>query len=154
MNHSQRKLTLAELCDRYSKTVQHHKERTVKRKTFIIEQIKSDWPTGKLTQIGKIKPSDCDLWLSSIARRARRFGSASHDLHISCIKELFDLAVRDRIITASPAAHLRSAKRERDLKVGDRAPDALLVSLNGRSRQSLLQAMNGKPTVLVFGSFT
>ena len=50
---------------------------------------------------------------------------------------------------------LRYARqREGDLKVGDRAPDALLVSLDGRSRQPLLQATNGKPTVLVFGSFT
>jgi hypothetical protein len=45
-------------------------------------------------------------------------------------------------------------RREGDLKVGDRAPDAFLVSLDGRSRQPLLQATNGKPTVLVFGSFT
>ena len=39
-----------------------------------------------------------------------RFGSASRNLHISCIKELFSSALRDRIIAVSPAAHLRSAK--------------------------------------------
>ncbi len=47
-----------------------------------------------------------------------------------------------------------SRKREGDLKVGDRASNALLVSLDGRSRQPLLQPTNGKLTVLVFGSFT
>jgi integrase len=46
-----------------------------------------------------------------------RFGSASRNLHISCVKELFNLAVRDRIITASPAAHLRSTKRERPIRL-------------------------------------
>jgi integrase len=112
IDRSQGKLTLAELCDRYLKTVQHQKGKTVQRKTFIVERIKADWPTGKLTQIGKIKPSDVDVWLSRY-----RFGSASRNLHISCAKELFVLAVRDRIITTSPAAHLRSAKREKPIRL-------------------------------------
>ncbi len=112
IDRSQGKLTLAELCDRYLKTVQHQKLKTVERKTFIVGRIKNDWPTGRLTQVGKIKPSDVDLWLSRY-----RFGSASRNLHISCIKELFNSAVRDRIITASPAAHLRSAKREKPIRL-------------------------------------
>jgi integrase len=117
IDRSQGKVTLADLCERYLKTVQHQKPKTVQRKTFIIGRIKRDWPTGKLTQVGKIKPSDCDLWLSSISRRANRFGSASRNLHISCIKEVFALAVRDRIISVSPALHLRSAKREKPIRL-------------------------------------
>jgi integrase len=112
IDRSQGKLTLAELCDRYIKTVQHQKPKTVERKTFIVGRIKRDWPTGKSTQIAKIKPSDVDVWLSRY-----QFGSASRNLHISCVKELFTLAVRDRIITASPAAHLRSAKREKPIRL-------------------------------------
>jgi site-specific recombinase XerD len=112
IDRSQGKLTLVELCDRYLKTVQHQKPKTVERKTFIIGRIKSDWPTGKLAQVCKIKPSDVDLWLSRY-----RFGSASRNLHISCVKELFDSALRDRIITASPAAHLRSVKREKPIRL-------------------------------------
>jgi integrase len=112
IDRSQGKLTLAELCDRYLKTVQHQKPKTVERKTFIVGRIKNNWPTGRLTQVSKIKPSDVDLWLSRY-----RFGSASRNLHISCVKELFNSAVRDRIITASPAAHLRSAKREKPIRL-------------------------------------
>src|SRR6266403_3768175 len=106
IDRSQGKLTLAELCDRYLKTVQHQKPKTVERKTFIVGRIKEHWPTGRLTQIAKIKPSDVDVWLSRY-----RFGSASRNLHIGCIKEIFTLALRDKIISASPAAHLHSAKR-------------------------------------------
>jgi integrase len=112
IDRSQGKLTLAELCDRYLKTVQHQKPKTVERKTFIVGRIKKDWPTGSLTQVAKIRPSDVDVWLSRY-----RFGSASRNLHISCVKELFSSAVRDRIITASPAAHLRSAKREKPIRL-------------------------------------
>src|SRR5438309_8163798 len=35
IDHSQGKLSLAELCERYLKTVQHQKPRTIERKTFI-----------------------------------------------------------------------------------------------------------------------
>ncbi len=112
IDRSQGKLTLAELCDRYLKTVQHQKPKTIERKTFIVGRIKTDWPTGQLTQVGKIKPSDADLWLSRY-----RFGSASRNLHISCLKELFNSAARDRIITVSPAAHLRYAKREKPIRL-------------------------------------
>ena len=112
IDRSQGKLTLTELCDRYLKTVQHQRPKTVERKTFIIGRIKTDWPTGKLSQVGKIKASDVDLWLSRY-----RFGSASRNLHISCVKELFDSAVRDRMITVSPAAHLRSVKREKPIRL-------------------------------------
>jgi integrase len=112
IDRSQGKLTLAELCDRYLKTVQHQKPKTIERKSFIVGRIKTDWPTGKLTQVGKIKPSDVDLWLSRY-----RFGSASRNLHISCVKELFRLAVRDRIMIASPAVHLQTAKREKPIRL-------------------------------------
>jgi integrase len=103
---------LAELCDRLLKTVQYQKPKTVERKSFIVGRIKREWPTGKLTQVRSIKPSDVDLWLSRY-----RFGSASRNLHISCVKEVFNSAVRDRIITGSPAAHLRSAKREKPIRL-------------------------------------
>jgi integrase len=112
IDRSQGKLTLGELCDRYLKTVQHQKPKTIGRKTLIVGRIQDDWPTGKLTQVGKIKPSDVDLWLSRYC-----FGSASRNLHISCVKELFNSAMRDRIIIASPATHLRSAKREKPIRL-------------------------------------
>ena len=110
-DRSQGRVTLAELADRYLKTVQHQKPKTVERKTFIVSKIKQDWPGGALTQITRIKSSDVDLWLSCY-----HFGSASRNLFISCIKEIFALAMRDRIIGASPAAHLRYAKRERPIR--------------------------------------
>src|SRR5206468_11578371 len=88
------------------------KPKTIERKTFIVGRTKTDWPTGKLTQVGKVKPSDVDLWLSRY-----RCGSASRNLHISCVKELFNLALGDRIITVSPAAHLRSTKREKPIRL-------------------------------------
>jgi integrase len=126
---------LAELCDRYLETIQHQKPKTVERKTYIVGRIKRDWPTGKLIQIGKIKPSDCDLWLSAISCRAKRFGPASRELHISCLKEVFALAVRDRIIPVSPALHLRSAKREKPIRLTPTFEQFKAIIADVRSQQ-------------------
>jgi len=41
-----------------------------------------------------------------------------------------------------------------NLKVGDSAPDAKLFALNGSETFHLRQRTDGKPLVLVFGSFT
>src|SRR5215831_1378775 len=102
---AQAKLTLGELCDRYAATVQHQKPKTIERKSLIIRRIKKHWPTGQLTQITKIKPSHVDVWISRY-----RFGPHSCNLHMACVKEMFDMAVRDGIISRSPAAHLRRVK--------------------------------------------
>lgn len=40
------------------------------------------------------------------------------------------------------------------LKVGDDAPDARLVALNGSDRFHIRERTGAKPLVLVFGSFT
>lgn len=45
-------------------------------------------------------------------------------------------------------------RREGDLKVGDRAPAAMLTSLDGKTQAPLFDTTANKPTVLIFGSFT
>ena len=41
-----------------------------------------------------------------------------------------------------------------NLKVGDQAPDARLVALDGSTRFHIRERTAGRPLVLVFGSFT
>lgn len=106
IDRSQGKLTLRELCDRYLKTAQYQKPKTIEGKTLVVRRMKEDWPGGAQTQISKIRPSDVELWLSQYA-----FGPSSRNLHAACAKQVFEMAVRDNIISSSPAAHLRSAKR-------------------------------------------
>jgi hypothetical protein len=45
-------------------------------------------------------------------------------------------------------------RQEGRLKVGDRAPDADLLALDGVTPVRLKDSIGGKPLVLVFGSFT
>jgi hypothetical protein len=45
-------------------------------------------------------------------------------------------------------------REEGKLKVGDRAPDVTLLSLDGKTPVRLASHIGEKPTVLIFGSFT
>jgi len=45
-------------------------------------------------------------------------------------------------------------RREGDYKVGDKAPDAVLKALDGVTDVRLLDARQGKPLILIFGSYT
>jgi integrase len=108
---AQGKLTLGELCERYSETIQHQKPKTIERKALIIRRIKRHWPTGRLTQVTKVKPSHVDLWISRY-----RFGPHSRNLHMACVKEVFEMAVRDGIISRSPAGHLRRVKPPKPIR--------------------------------------
>jgi integrase len=112
IDRSQGRLTLAELCDRYSKTVQHQKPKTLKQKAYVIARIKNEWPAGSLVQVAKIKPSDVDLWLARF-----QLGAASRNLHVQCVKDVFDLTLRDRVIPVSPAHHLKYSKREKPIRL-------------------------------------
>ena len=45
-------------------------------------------------------------------------------------------------------------REEGKLRVGDRAPDVTLLSLDGKTPVKLASQIGEKPTVLIFGSFT
>jgi site-specific recombinase XerD len=111
IDRSQGRITLSELCDRYLQTVQHQKPQTVAGKTRIVGKIKQHWPTGSLIQVTAIKPSECDLLLVRVGG-----GASFRNACIQVLREMFALAVRDRIIAASPAQHLKYLRRETPIR--------------------------------------
>jgi integrase len=127
---AQGKLTIGELCDRYAATAQHQKPKTVERKSLIVRRIKTHWPTGRLTQVGRIKPSHVDLWLSRW-----HFGSVSRNQYIGCLKQIFEMAIRDGIISRSPAAHLRRSKIEKPIRTTPSFEEFKAIVENIRSQK-------------------
>jgi hypothetical protein len=45
-------------------------------------------------------------------------------------------------------------RQEGSLRVGDHAPDVVLLELDGTTPVRLAERLGGQPTVLIFGSFT
>jgi integrase len=111
IDRSKSKITLAQLCDRYLRTVQHQKPTTVEQKTLIVQRIKAHWLTGSNTQVSKIKPSDIQLWLARYT-----FGAAWRNLHLACIKDILAMAVGDGMIAYSPAANLKKMKLDKPIR--------------------------------------
>ena len=118
IDRSQGKLTLGELCDRWLQTIQDSKPKTLEQKSYVAARIKEHWLAGSLVQVAKIKPSDCDLWLARCADKSRNgFGASSRNAHVQILKEVFALALRDRIISESPATHLKYIKRQKPIRL-------------------------------------
>jgi integrase len=68
--------------------------------------------------VAKIRPSDCDRWLAHCAQKSRNgFGPSSRNAYVQILKEVFALALRDRIISQSPAAHLKYIKRQKPIRL-------------------------------------
>jgi integrase len=111
IDRSKSKMTLAELCDRYLSVIQHQKSKTIERKTLIVRRIKTQWPGGSLVQIGKVNQSDVLMWLARF-----KFGAVSRNLHLACLKELFAMAVGDRIIAHSPAENVKAMKLDKPIR--------------------------------------
>ena len=115
---SQGKVTLRELTNRWLKTIQDSKPKTLEQKNYVAARIKEHWPTGSLVQVSKVKPSDCDLWLARCAQISRNgFSASSRNAHVQILKHVFALALRDRIISDSPAAHLKYIKRQKPIRL-------------------------------------
>ena len=109
IDRSQRKLTLSELCERYIKTVQHQKPKTLKQKTYVVARIKGDWPTGSLVQVAKIKSSDVDLWLARFQLGMRRAISMFNALKTCSIWQFVTVSSQFLLLSIS---NTRNAKNQ------------------------------------------
>jgi len=111
IDRSKSRITLAELCDIYLRTIRHQKPTTVEQKTLIVQRIQAHFPTGSNIQIRKIKPTDIKLWLARYT-----FGAAWRNLHLACIKDILAMAVADGMIVYSPAADLKKMKVDKPIR--------------------------------------
>jgi integrase len=108
------RLTVAGLCERYRATFAHQKPKTQRAKNDFIDLILDTWPTGKFTRIGDVRPSDCDLWL---ARQASHLAVSSRNGYVWFLRDLFEVAVRDRLLASNPAAHLKGTPRPKPVRL-------------------------------------
>jgi integrase len=110
-NASLRNTSMGEVLDRYERTLNGLSVSSQKDKRAICAKIRAAF--GKYTPIRDLKTSDVEAWLS------RRCGGKSPSYHNSCLtvfRDVFELAVRDRIIAESPVAHLQYRKRSTPIR--------------------------------------
>jgi len=113
LDPSLRKMTLADLLDRYLTTVEHLvKHSTNTRKSFV-KRIKADWPEGKDQLVRDVKPSTVKQF---IAGQSKRVGKVTLNAYRRVLRDAFKLAVGDKVITVSPAADLKGQRPDTPIR--------------------------------------
>ncbi len=107
------RVTLAEFCERYLKTIQHQKSKTIAGKLRVVERVKRYWPGGSQRQLREISPSETKDFLSTEGGRA---GKTLYNHYVLVIREIFDLAVEDKLMLASPAAGIKQVRRDKPVR--------------------------------------
>jgi integrase len=98
------KTTLAQLVEKFKKTREGMAIKTRKTEEWILGMLEKDWAYGWGVQVSRIRPSMIDEWL---AKQEPRLKNSSYDRVTLLLKQLFDLAVNDRIIAESPFYRLQ-----------------------------------------------
>lgn len=98
------KTTIGQLIQRFLVVTGGMAHNTHVTNNAIITRFLTWWPHGKDYQVRLIRPSSLDEWL---ALQEPRLRNVSYNRYAGFLKQLFDIAVKDRIISESPAKSLR-----------------------------------------------
>lgn len=100
------KTTLAQLLDKFTETRGGMSESTKSTESGIIKSLKTNWKHGLDIRVSRIKPTMLDEWLAKVEPHLRH---SSYNRYTLFIKQLFEIAVGDKIISESPYSHLRKS---------------------------------------------
>jgi integrase len=106
--------SLTEVLKKYERTIGVLSPKTQRDRRTIIDKLRREWFGAGTIPLRSIKPSDVEAWLS---RHYGQMSAAYYNAALSVLRNAFDLAVRDRIIAESPAAHLTYKKRATPIRL-------------------------------------
>ncbi|WP_348212491.1 tyrosine-type recombinase/integrase [Luteolibacter sp.] len=99
------KTTLKQLCVRFIAVSQGKADSTLCIIKAIVKEFENWWPYGPNPEVRNIRPSHVEEWL---ALHERRLKNTSYNRYAGILKQLFELAVNDRIIAESPFDRVRT----------------------------------------------
>jgi integrase len=123
--------------DKYAETIGGLSASSQTDKRAIISKLKSTWLGIDALPVRTIKPSDVSAWLS---RHCGDKGASYYNSVLTVIRNAFDLAVRDRIIADSPAAHLKYRKRNKPIRLTPTFEQFKQIVANIRAQRSNREA--------------
>jgi len=106
--------SFGKVLDTYERTTGRLSEKTQRDKRVIFDKLRSTWFGIDTLPLRTIKPSQVEAWLSE---HYGKLSAAAYNAALTLIRNAFDLAVRDRIVAESPAAHLTYRKRETPVRL-------------------------------------
>jgi integrase len=100
--------------DTYGRTIGGLSASSRKDKRAIIDKLKSTWFGIDTLSLRSIKPSDVSAWLS---RHCGEKSASYYNSVLTVIRNAFDLAMKDRVIADTPAAHLSYKRRDTPIRL-------------------------------------
>ena len=99
LNRECERTTLRELLKRFVAVNQGRSIKTQKTNRSIIRHVMKTWPGGIDLEVRQIRPSHLDEWL---ALHEPRLKNTTYNRYAGLLKQLFEIAVKDRIVAESP----------------------------------------------------
>jgi integrase len=99
------RLTLRGLIQKFVAISQGKSLKTRKTNRSILRKIEHSWPNGVDVEVRQIKPSHLEMWL---AFHEKRLKNTTYNRYASVLRQMFQIAVRDRIIARSPFDEVRT----------------------------------------------
>ena len=96
-------LTMASLVERFRAMTRDKAPKTRATNESILRRFSETWKPGLTTRVAEVRPSHLDEWL---AAQGTRFKNSTYNRYVGLLRQLFDIAVRDRVIAESPVVHL------------------------------------------------
>jgi integrase len=106
--------SLNEVLNKYERAIGALSPKTQRDRLSIIHKLRREWYGADSLPLRTIKPSDVEAWLSE---HYGGMSAAYYNAATSVLRNVFDLAVRDRIIAESPVAHVVYKKRATPIRL-------------------------------------
>ena len=107
------KMTLEELLRLYEERLGQYAPKTIATRQSIFKIFKQSWPHGLNIPVHSVSTGQLELWL---ARRRANFKNATYNEYARFLRHLFELALKFRVIAASPAAGLKGLRVETPIR--------------------------------------
>jgi integrase len=98
------KITLEQLLEKFQKIRQGTSESTRATEKGIVKKLKATWKWRLDMRVSQIRPSMLDEWL---AQHECKLQNTSYNRYALFLKQLFEVAVDDRMIAESPVARMK-----------------------------------------------
>jgi len=98
------KTTLKELLEKFQEIRQGTSKSTRDTELGMINKLKASWKHGLKIRVSDIKPSMLDEWLAQIEQKLK---NSSYNRYTLFLKQLFEVAVGDKMIAESPFTRLK-----------------------------------------------
>ncbi len=107
------KMSLDALLKQYDASLEQLDGKTIQTRRSILKVFRGTWTYGLQLEVRDITSSHLEIW---VGQHRKRLKKSSYNEYLRFLRQLFEIAVKSRVVAESPAAHLKELKREKPIR--------------------------------------